>query len=246
MRIRNIEWNTEAMLSATDSLRKNMMKRTKKYNTFANIMLILAAVYSLFLIPATVVGLYKLYHGMDIASFAYRYAGNTALGISVMVLRLILSFATPILWLIWIVYIFTDKKSLRIPVIVTFSYYVIDLIYYAMTYFIDSEGILILLKDHYIALIIMAAWLVFVIKDDKFHRLVFTIIRSLALVLSVIFDISFIVRIVGNRLKFETPFFYTDYLTFAECIFTDVIIALFIIWIFNPKVYLRSIHQEER
>ena len=93
---------------------------------------------------------------------------------------------------------------------------------------------------------IMAGWLVLVIKDNATHRLVFTIIRSLAIGITLMTDIYQIVRFILNSIKFGTVISVSDCLIYAEALFRVFVIALFIIWIIRPKVFLRSSGQEEK
>lgn len=218
---------------------------TRKYNTIANAALILASVYAVITIPAAIIGYYLLYHGMDIISFAEKYAGNAVLGIFVIVFRFFLNFANSGIWLIWIWYIVKDKVSIRFPVIASFSYYAAELLYEAINNIINHESLLVLIKERYLTFFIMVAWLVLIIKTDEMHRKVFTVIRLLALMLSFIFNCIFYVRLIINRIEFETPLYAHDYIGIADACFRYLIIAMLIIWIFNSKVYLRKSHEED-
>lgn len=218
---------------------------TKKYNAIANVALILAAVYALVSIPAAIIGLYRGFNGISLSAFASQYAGNTALGIFIFIFRIILTVAGSVLWLIWIRNIIKDKESIRFPVIATFSYYAAELIYYAINNIIGHETMIELIKERYLTFFIMAAWLVLIIKTDEIHRKVFAVIRSLILVLSFIFTFIHYVSVINNRIEFGTALMASDYIGIVDACFRFFIIALFIIRIFNPKVFYRTSHEEE-
>ena len=219
---------------------------TKKYNNFANIMLILAAIYTVVMIPLSIYGFYRVFGDIDFETFGRWYGDKAALAISITAFRIILSLAELVIWGMWIYFIAWDKPSIRVPIMITFIYYVAEIAYCILNIMAQAGDFADVIGQQLFNIFIMAGWLVLVIKDDATHRLVFTIIRSLALGITLMMDIHQIVRLILNKIKYGSVFYASDYLIYAEALFRVFVIALFIIWIIRPKVFLRSSGQEEK
>lgn len=218
---------------------------TKKYNAFANVMLILVAVNTIISFPLYFIGIFRVFGDMDLMSFENWYGDRMPLIIFITVFRIVLSFAELMIWGMWIYFIARNKASIRVPIMVTFIYYVADIAYFIINTKALEGDLLQTIRQQLSAIFIIVAWMVLVLKDDATHRIVFTIIRSLVLGISLIMNVYHIVGVVIDRIKFGSVLYSTDYLNFAYIFLRAFAIALFIIWMFNPKVFLRPSGQEE-
>ena len=209
-------------------------------------MLILAAIYTVVMIPLSIYGFYRVFGDIDFETFGRWYGDKVALAISITAFRIILSLAELVIWGMWIYFIAWDKPSIRVPIMITFIYYVAEIAYYLINALAQAGDLADVIVQQLFTIFIMAGWLVLVIKDNATHRLVFTIIRSLAIGITLMTDIYQIVRFILNSIKFGTVISVSDCLIYAEALFRVFVIALFIIWIIRPKVFLRSSGQEEK
>ena len=223
----------------------NIISAIKKYKTFAQIALFLAAAYAVIWFIAEIIGDYRTFHGFDLWEFGEKYAGNALLGVSIFVFKILLRMAWPFLWVMWIFFILKDKSSIRIPVIVTFAYYVCNLAYYLIITGIGSDSFLAYLRNHFLTFMVMIAWLILLIGKSENHKMIFIILRYFVLGVNAVLNTYYFYRVMSNRIELGTKFYPMDFVGFADMIFQTAIMALFILWIYRPNLFLRSSMQEE-
>ena len=217
------------------------MKGLEKKNTFAKVLMIIAAVYVLAGIAMSVIGNYRLLAGMNFFEYMKNiremYSGFYATAYTLLfILRILESYLLYGLWIMWILTISAGAKSLRVPIIITFVYYVFNLCTALASVVIYRESVFNTVRLCGLPLLLFMAWLMLVIGSGKALKLVFAILRWIVAAAYILSDIRLEMSYI-RAIAHGSKDFIASMLAVTSDIIADVIIAAFVLWMLKPELF---------
>lgn len=217
------------------------MKGLEKKNTFAKVLLIIAAVYVLAGIVMSVIGHYRLLAGMNFFEYMKNiremYSGFYATAYTLLfILRILEAYLVYALWIMWILVIAMDKKSIRIPVIITFSYCVIRIIITLIAVLINWESIFAAFRYIGFIPLVFAAWLLLVINSENKYKFVFAILRWIVIGINILGWLRAELTYLGDLFRGSQNSLINLFSVTLEII-AELIMAAFVLWILKPELF---------
>jgi hypothetical protein len=217
------------------------MGKLSEKNTFAKVLLIVA----LFYVVVSIILCWRYYKlvfmDMGISGF-YDYAtqlypsGYAVFYTALQVLGFLAYILFPVLWIMWILTISAGAKSLRVPIIITFVYYVFNLCTALASVVIYRESAFNTVRLCGLPLLLFTAWLMLVIGSGKALKLVFAILRWIVAAAYILSDIRLEMSYI-RALAHRSKDFIVSMLAVTSDLIADLIIAVFVLWILKPELF---------
>ncbi|MCR4791402.1 MAG: hypothetical protein K5871_01490 [Lachnospiraceae bacterium] len=215
----------------------------KDKNLLAKIVVIYAAIEAVISLILGIwgnVSLITAFGGFDEYSYFASLAGNSpTLMIFSWIIQVVnLLFAAAVTF-IWIYYLVRQLGDLRLPVIVTFAYYVSKLIQQVFYYLskLSIHEIPEFFKRNIWIMVIAAAWFILIISLNDIHKKVFASIRLGVLVINFFGNVwyfySFVIRNASSWTR-------SEWITLGSYIFTFInqfVVGCLVLWILIPGLF---------
>lgn len=219
------------------------MKNLEKKNTFAKVLLIISLVYVLIGIVATAFGFHRMFDGYNLFEYIEflgdlypRSPAYARLSVVLLILRIIDEYLIYGIWVMWILVVATDKKSIRIPAVITMAYYILGLVVDIFAVVLYRESLYDAVRRSGFTFILFVIWLILVINTGKTFRMVFAILRW---ILAGIYILSYIRQemMYSRSLINGDTYFVPNMIFMLVYIIGTLVIAAFVLWILKPELF---------
>ena len=219
------------------------MKNLEKKNAFAIVLMIIGAVFVLIGMFSTAFGFHRLFDGYSFFEYIKflgdLYSGSPSyarLSVVLLILRIIEEYLYYGLWIMWILVVALNKKSIRIPAVITMAYFIFELVVNMFSTVLYRESLYDAVRRSGFTVLLLAIWLILVINTGKTFRLVFAILRW---IVAVIYILSYIrqVMMYSRSLIHGDTYFIPNMLFTLAYIISNLVIAVFVLWILKPELF---------
>lgn len=208
---------------------------------FGKIVLIFSMVY---IIGFTIANLFRSYYVMEDVFLAVSDTGRMEQIISIVGAFLGL-FASAVMS-IWLVYAIKDKEKKHLPVILTFIYYLADIILTVLSFYTEEaelkRGFMYFLQSNLTLILSTGSWFVLMLGMSRANKLSFGILQFIAVLIKVSSGLHGLDRIIQGMTSGQTGDAVTviTIILYALDLVSTLVMGVFVLYILQPQLYIKA------